>query len=231
MIVDILFVEDEISLGQLVKEALENEADFKVHWVTDGDQVMLEYKRVKPGICVLDIMLPHVDGFTLAQKIRDDDKNIPILFLTARSQTSDVIKGFEIGGNDYLKKPFSIAELVMRIRELVKRTNYPKQQQQQNITYHIGQYEFQPEKHILRIAETKYRLTNRETALLHKLVIHKNSLMDRKETLLELWGDENFFHARNMDVYIAKLRKYLNSDPNISIINIRGFGYKLIEGS
>jgi len=228
----ILFAEDEPFLGQLVKEALENKKDLTVTWITDGAAVLPAFSDIKPQLCILDVMLPGKDGFTIAKEIRKMDEHIPILFLTARSQTTDVVKGFEIGGNDYLKKPFSIAELIARIRELLRRVaknNY--QSSAKDSFFTIGKYEFQPDIHVLKCGDIKYNLTNRETELLKKLVVNKNSLMERNETLLELWGDESFFHARNMDVYITKLRKYLIHDPKITIVNIRGFGYKLIDES
>lgn len=226
----ILFAEDEDILGQLVKEALEHEPDFTVDWVKDGKTALDHFRAGKPDICILDVMMPVMDGFTLAKHMRAADEHLPIIFLTARSQTADVVKGFDSGGNDYLKKPFSVEELVVRVRALLRRNNAPGATASQGVEmYEFGRYQFFPASQLLRCPEAKFNLTHRETELLRELVININALLDRKKVLLQLWGDDNFFNARNMDVYIAKLRKYLVHDPALSIINVRGYGYKLIE--
>lgn len=224
----ILFAEDEAVLGQLVKDALEREADFRVTWVRDGETALRRFKELMPDICILDVMMPLLDGFAVAKRMRVIDEHLPIIFLTARSQTADVVKGFESGGNDYLKKPFSVEELVVRVRALLKRSIQQPAAAIQDV-YRIGQYEFSPAAQVLKSPQIKYNLSSRETKLLHELVLHKNNLMNRKAVLLRLWGDDNIFNTRNMDVYIAKLRKYFADDPSISIVNIRGYGYKLIE--
>jgi DNA-binding response OmpR family regulator len=225
----ILFVEDETVLGRLVKEALERDKTWEIHWFENGRQAYGAYKTVQPDICVLDVMLPGMDGFELAGLIRETDKNVPILFLTARSQTTDIVKGFESGGNDYLKKPFSLEELTVRIKELLRRHGGQQTPVANIDLIKIGNYHFQPAMQMLKINGQTVNLSFKETELLHELAKHKNGLLDRKATLIKLWGDDNFFNARNMDVYIAKLRKHLAADPNLSIVNIRGFGFKLIE--
>lgn len=225
----ILLAEDEDVLGLLVKEALELIPGFKVEWVKDGTTALNSYTLYKPDICILDVMMPLKDGFSVAEEIRKTDQDIPILFLTARSQSSDVVKGFKSGGNDYLKKPFSIEELVVRIKELLRRSNHKINKEELQQAFTFGKYKFYPSTQILAFEEIKYNLTSRESALLKELVIHKNTVLDRKKILIQLWGDDNFFNARSMDVFIAKLRKYLAQDPLVSIINIRGYGYKLIE--
>lgn len=224
----ILFAEDEVVLGKLVKEALEREPGFIVDWVKNGAEALDHFREQAPDICILDVMMPVMDGFALARQIRRTREDIPVIFLTARSQTADVLKGFESGGNDYLKKPFSIEELVVRVRELLRRKVGVADAAEPD-RYELGSYLFVPSAQTLRHPDASYHLSGKETDLLRELVQHKNRLLDRKATLLKLWGDDNFFNARNMDVYIARLRKHLAHDPSLSIINVRGFGFKLIE--
>jgi len=229
----ILYVEDEETLGKMIREAMERKS-YEVIYATNGHEALQLFQNTSPDICVLDVMLPGLDGFTLAGKIRQKNKNIPILFLTARTQTSDVITGFETGGNDYLKKPFSVEELFFRIRELLQRTtkhqtNALLEPLAQDIQeFELGRYKFSHTTQTLKWDNNATKLSFKESSLLKALLLRKNDVLPRKETLLELWGDDNFFNARNMDVYIGRLRKYLAGDPNISIVNIRGLGFKLI---
>lgn len=226
----ILFAEDEAILGKLVKESLEREPDFAVEWVKNGQEALQSVKKQAPHICVLDVMMPLMDGFSLAKQLRSSYPDLPILFLTARSETVDVVKGFSVGGNDYLKKPFSMEELVLRIHELLRRVHKvgsPAMAKPENHSF--GKYWFSPATQVLRFGDVSYQLSSKEATLLEQLVLHKNQLTERKAVLMQLWGDDNFFNARTMDVYIARLRKYLVHDPNLSIVNIRGYGYKLIE--
>lgn len=226
----ILFAEDELILGKLVKEALERESGFQVQWLKNGKEAMQAFKAETPDICILDVMMPVMDGFKVAKSIRDENAQVPILFLTARSQTADVVKGFESGGNDYLRKPFSVEELVVRVRELLRRNSgETKPIAAATNLFEIGRYTFNPVTQTLRSPEATFQLSGKENDLLKELVLHKNSLLERKAVLMKLWGDDNFFNARNMDVYIARLRKYLVHDPSLSIVNIRGYGFKLIE--
>lgn len=226
----ILFAEDEATLGKLVKEALERDPTFKVEWVKNGKEALDAFGHRLPDICILDVMMPLLDGFAVAKTIRTTNKAVPILFLTARSQTADLVKGFEMGGNDYLRKPFSIEELVLRVQELIRRQSISESSQRaQGETFQFGCYHFNAATQMLYCPEAKYQLSGKEAALLQELLLQKNSLMERKAVLLKLWGDDNFFNARNMDVYMARLRKYLIHDPALSIINIRGYGFKLVE--
>ncbi len=226
----ILFAEDEATLGKLVKEALERDPAFKVEWVKNGKEALDAFGIHLPDICILDVMMPLLDGFAVAKAIRAINKSVPILFLTARSQTADLIKGFEAGGNDYLRKPFSIEELVLRVQELLRRqtASVPSRQAKED-SFQFGSYHFNAATQILQCPEAKFQLSGKEAALLQELLLQKNSLLQRKAVLLKLWGDDNFFNARSMDVYIARLRKYLVHDASLSIINIRGYGFKLIE--
>lgn len=224
----ILLAEDETVLGKLVKEAMENKG-FTVDWAKNGTDALQAYKKEQPDICVLDVMMPGMDGFTLAKHIRAIDADIPILFLTARAQTADVLKGFESGGNDYLRKPFSLEELYVRINELLRRAKKDVLTEDVADEYKIGKYTFLPQAQILCIGDEKIKLSSKEAILLQELVVHKNKLMERRQTLIKIWGDDNFFNGRNMDVYIAKLRKHLSADASLSIINVRGHGFKLVQ--
>ena len=221
--IKILLAEDEPSLGQIIKESLETR-NFEVLHCTDGEQAYKTYKTEKPVLLVLDVMMPKKDGFTLATEIRKEDPGIPIIFLTAKSQTADVVKGFTIGGNDYLKKPFSMEELIVRINALLKRVN----NENINDPIQLGNYSFDFKKQTLQINSKTETLTHREAHLLYHLIQHKNQVLERSFILKKLWGDDDFFNARSMDVFITKLRKKLNQDRALQIINVRGYGYKLI---
>ena len=220
----ILLAEDEPALGQIIKESLETR-NFNVLLCENGEKAFEIYKNESPELLVLDVMMPKKDGFTLAKEIRVDNDTIPIIFLTAKSQTQDVVEGFSIGGNDYLKKPFSMEELIVRINNLLNRTKLQKTSE----LIKISDYTFNFPKQILQFkSEEPLQLTHREAHLLFHLIKNKNKVLDRSVILNKLWGNDDFFSARSMDVFITKLRKKLNQDENIQIINVRGFGYKLI---
>ncbi len=219
----ILLAEDEPALGQIIKESLETR-DFNVLLCENGTIAMDVYQKESPRLLVLDVMMPKKDGFTLAKEIRALDDAIPIIFLTAKSQTKDVVEGFNIGGNDYLKKPFSMEELIVRINNLLDRTKSQKTAK----TLAIGSYLFDFPKQTLTYGNNDIQLTHRESHVLFHLVKNKNKVLNRSLILRELWGTDDFFTGRSLDVFISKLRKKLKKDENISIINIRGFGYKLV---
>jgi len=221
--IKVLLAEDEASLGMIVKESLESR-DFTVFHAENGEEAFEMYQTKKPDILVLDVMMPKKDGFTLAKEIRVENKGIPIIFLTAKSQTSDVLEGFNHGGNDYLKKPFSMEELIVRIKALLNRIEL--ETDVENIT--IGEYIFNLTKQTLEFSSETEQLTHREAQLLFYLFEKKNEVLDRTFILNKLWGNDDFFNARSMDVFISKLRKKLKKDTNIQILNVRGFGYKLI---
>lgn len=221
----IVLAEDEAALGQIIKESLETR-DFEVLLCEDGQKAFDAYKTEAPEILVLDVMMPKKDGFTLAKEIREIDDTIPIIFLTAKSQTADVVEGFTIGGNDYLKKPFSMEELIVRINNLIGRTKLQKTAE--IIT--LGDYTFDFPKQLLSYnSEETVQLTHREAHLLFHLIKNKNAVLDRSLILNKLWGNDDFFSARSMDVFISKLRKKLKQDEQIQILNVRGFGYKLTD--
>lgn len=220
--IKILLAEDEPSLGQIIKESLETR-NFNVLLCEDGEEAYKIYKSESPLLLVLDVMMPKKDGFTLAKEIRLEDPDIPIIFLTAKSQTEDVVEGFNLGGNDYLKKPFSMEELIVRINALLKRK---KENSDESIS--LGKFVFNLKKQSLQFNNTIDKLTHREAHLLYYLIKNKNEVLERSFILKKLWGDDDFFNARSMDVFITKLRKKLKEDTSIQIINVRGYGYKLI---
>ncbi|MCT4628785.1 response regulator transcription factor [Winogradskyella sp.] len=221
--IKLLLAEDETALGQIIKESLETR-DFEVILCENGEKAFENYQTNHPEVLVLDVMMPKKDGFTLAKEIRAIDNTIPIIFLTAKSQTSDVVEGFSIGGNDYLKKPFSMEELIVRIHNLLNRTKVQKMSK----ILAVGNYTFNfPKQQLQYLEEEPIQLTHREAHLLFHLIKNKNQVLDRSVILNKLWGTDDFFSARSMDVFITKLRKKLKKDNSIQIINIRGFGYKL----
>jgi DNA-binding response OmpR family regulator len=228
----ILYVEDEPFLGKIVQESLESRS-FKVHMVTDGARVMEAVARFKPDICVLDVMLPHRDGFSLAEEIRREQAALPILFLSAKDQTEDVLKGFAAGGNDYMRKPFSMEELIVRVNNLLALARGKTAvARNPNEAVPIGQFAFFPLKYELRytLDDSARKLSAREAELLTILLEHQNFTVTRKAILQQVWGDDSFFNSRNLDVYITKLRNYLRRDPAIEIITIKGVGYHFTAG-
>lgn len=221
--IKILLAEDESALAQIIKESLETR-NFEVTLCKNGEEAFEAYNKEKPELLVLDVMMPKKDGFSVAKDIRKLDKKTPIIFLTAKSQIQDVVEGFNLGGNDYLKKPFSMEELIVRIHSILGRISSLKNED--NIT--VGSYTFNLTKQTLNHSDTIITLTHREAALLHLLAENKNEVLDRSVVLKKIWGDDDFFNGRSMDVFITKLRKKLSLDQNIHILNVRGQGYKLI---
>lgn len=224
----VLLIEDEPALAEIVCESLQHKG-FTVFHAADAVTAFKQYYLLRPDIIVLDVMLPDGDGFEMASTIRSTDTETPILFLTSRSRPEDVVTGFESGGNDYLKKPFSIAELIVRMqalltsnRLLIKKANETHQ------LIEIGKYQFLYPEGILSLSGISRKLTSREAAILQILVLNKNLELDRKTLLLKLWGNDDYFSGRSLDVFISKLRKYLNEDRSVMLINIRGRGYKLV---
>ena len=219
--IKILYVEDELALAHIVRDTLRRQG-YHVHLVSDGAEVMDNATKYTPDICILDVMLPNVDGFSLGRQINQKFPKIPILYLTAKDEVSDVIKGFKSGGRDYLKKPFSIEELIIRIENLLSLA--PKQAVAEVLQ--IGQYQFVPKKLLLQIQGTERKLTYRETELLLAFFKQQNEIINKRQLLLDIWGDDTLSNARNLDVYIAKLRDYLSDDEQVNIITLRGVGYR-----
>ena len=224
-VVKILYAEDEPFLGKIVKESLESRG-YEVVMEADGGKVTELFKKTTPDICVLDIMLPNKDGFAIADEIRELNKEVPIIFLTAKTQTEDVVKGFNLGGNDYIRKPFSMEELIVRLQNLLKlKTSDPTAG---SGIFSIGKYTFQTTRQTLAINKEERKLSFRESQLLEILCANQEKIIDRKDILNLLWGSDSFFNSRNLDVYITKLRSYLKEDPSIEIITIKGIGYRFV---
>ena len=222
--INVLLAEDELALGTIIKESLESR-DFNVLLCPDGQKAWESYQAKKPDILVLDVMMPKKDGFTLAAEIRKIDPHTPIIFLTSKSQTEDVVKGFGLGANDYVRKPFSMEELIVRIKAQLDRL---RTRQSQSEWIGLGKYEFHPTRQLLKLGENEHPLTSRESQLLQMLLENANDITDRTKILNQIWGSDDFFNARSMDVFITKLRKKLQDDPQIQILNVRGYGFKLV---
>jgi DNA-binding response OmpR family regulator len=223
--VKVLLVEDEPVLAEIVQESLQSRAFEVVHADTIAGAKAVYYHN-KPDIIVLDVMLPDGSGFDFARQIRNVDTDLPIIFLTSRSLPKDVVEGFESGGNDYLKKPFSLEELIIRIRVLLSK-NRLVINKSAGVT-EIGRYRFYYPQGELNFEGNSRALTARESEILNLLIMNKNQLLNRDEVLLNLWQNNDYFSSRSLDVFITKLRRYLKEDPSVNILNIRGRGYKLI---
>ena len=224
-----LLVEDEPVLASIVKESLEKRG-FSIHIARNGVEGWSIFKTMQPDVCIIDIMLPRKDGFSLVADIRTVNDRIPLIFLTARTQTEDVLKGLELGADDFMKKPFSMEELVLRLKSLVRRnTGNSPSFLPYSAELIIGNFCFNYQRLELSYGEQKAKLSQREGDLLQLLIKHKNDLLERNVALLKLWGDNSSFSARSMDVYITRLRKFIKSDPSLEIINYRGQGYSLVE--
>ena len=224
----ILYVEDEPFLGKIVKETLEMR-EFLVKMISDGALVLDAMETFTPDLVILDVMLPHKDGFELGTEIRKKNSRTPIIYVTAKVQTEDVLKGFQSGGNDYLRKPFSMEELIARIHNLLELAG-----QTQEITpggqdlVALGNFTFDSRKYELRYKDKIQKLSHREAELLKILTEKLNYPVERKYILQKIWGDDSFFNSRNLDVYIAHLREYLREDPNVQIITLKGVGYQIV---
>lgn len=224
----ILLVEDEASLAMIVKENLEAQS-YEVYLANNGESALERFHFVKPDIIVLDVMMPKLNGFAVAKSIREMDRHTPILFITAKVQTKDVLKGFEVGGNDYIRKPFSIEELLVRIKVMLSDNRILDSSKiSEKHFFEIGTFSFNSKKMELYREGNIQKLTTREAALLELFCLNENILLQKKSILHKLWDDDSFFNSRSLDVFISKLRKYLKADPSLAIINVRGSGYKFL---
>jgi two-component system, OmpR family, response regulator len=223
----ILLVEDDESLGPLLLEYLEAKG-FETKLANDGKKGADMFFKGSFDLLLLDVMMPVKDGLTLAKEIRMVDKNVPIIFLTAKSMKEDTIEGFNAGADDYITKPFSMEELLARVNAVLRRTNKVRSTESEEVNFKVGSYQFNSEKQILQHGGTEQKLTTKESQLLRLLCVHKNDVLDRNFALKTIWHDDNYFNGRSMDVYIAKLRKYLKEDSKVEIINIHGKGFKLL---
>lgn len=221
----ILLCEDDENLGMLLREYLQAKG-YEAELCPDGEEGAKAFARDKFDICVLDVMMPKKDGFTLAQEIRHANAEIPIIFLTAKTLKDDILEGFKIGADDYITKPFSMEELVLRVEAILRRVRGKKNKER--TMYKLGRFTFDTQKQLLTIDGKQTKLTTKENELLALLCAHRNEVLQRDFALKAIWVDDNYFNARSMDVYITKLRKHLKDDDDIEIINIHGKGYKLI---
>lgn len=221
----ILYIEDEHYLGRIVKETLENQG-YEVIWETDGARVIRHLGSFDPDVCVLDIMLPHVDGYELCQRIKTLKPELPVIFLTAKTETADLVRGFEAGGTDYIRKPFSIEEVIVRIENQLALASSNGQTAAPPLEeIRLGKYTYHPSRYELHCPEETFRLSQRDSEILSQLATSVNRVIERKQLLLSVWGDDSFFNSRNLDVYIRKIREYFKHDSRLRIQTLKGKGY------
>jgi len=225
--VNILLAEDDENLGSLLKEYL-NAKSYNTILTKDGVEALEAFNNQSFDICIIDIMMPKMDGFTLAKKIREKNATIPFIFLTAKTLKEDVLEGFSIGADDYITKPFSMEELLYRLKAILRRTSENQEGEKDQSVFQVGKFTFDSNKQMLWNGEKEQSLTTKESELLRLLCVNQNQMLERNYALRTIWGDDSYFNARSMDVYITKLRKYLKDDPSIQILNVHGKGYKLI---
>jgi two-component system, OmpR family, response regulator len=225
--IKILLAEDDPNLGTILKAFLEAKG-FPAKLAVNGVEANNMFLKESFDFCIFDVMMPEKDGFTLAKDIRKIDKKVPILFLTAKTMQEDIIEGLKIGADDYLTKPFSMEELLLRINAIIRRANLDDSSNSQKTFFHIGDYTFDFSRQILAYKGEEQKLTSKEAQLLKMLCDFTNEVLDRSLALKKIWLDDNYFNARSMDVYIAKLRKYLKRDSNVELLNVHGKGFKLI---
>ncbi|WPO81940.1 response regulator transcription factor [Chryseobacterium sp. JJR-5R] len=224
----VLYAEDEPTLAEIISDGLKS-SGYDVEVASDGQTALQLFESGTPDICVLDIMMPVKDGYTLAEDIRRLNSTVPIIFLSAKSLSEDVIKGFGSGGNDYLKKPFNMGELLVRMEALLTRFGNPSLQYAPSSNRKIfGNCTLDTVSQELITPEGQYRISYKETAILEMLLEHRNTLLYKQETLIKIWGDDSYYNARSMDVFMSHLRKMLKDDPKVELMSIRGAGYKLI---
>ena len=226
----ILLVEDDPNLGTLLQEYLEAKG-FETKLATDGKKGFDAFYKQEFDLLLLDVMMPVKDGLTLAKEIRVTDKNVPIIFLTAKSMKEDTIEGFNAGADDYITKPFSMDELLARVTAVLRRSNKQRVHNTEDVNFNIGSYTFNSDTQVLIHNGAEQKLTTKESQLMRLLCVHKNDVLDRNFALKTIWHDDNYFNGRSMDVYIAKLRKYLKDDSKVEIVNIHGKGFKLLVNS
>ena len=222
----ILLVEDDQNLGFVIQDALKR-TGYNVHLCRDGKEGLKQFNEQVYDLCVLDVMLPHKDGFSLAEDIRLTNAEVPIVFLTAKSQTEDRIAGFKAGGDDYLTKPFSHEELILRIEAILRRTHGRTEGQRDRERFEIGTFTFDHRNLMLSHPFEERKLTKKEAEVLRLLCMHQDQVLPRELVLNMVWGDDTYFLGRSLDVFISRLRKYLKADPDVRIMNVHGVGFKL----
>jgi DNA-binding response OmpR family regulator len=226
----ILLVEDDPNLGLLLQDYLQLKGKFEVVLCTDGEEGIKAFTKQQFDLCILDVMMPKKDGFTLGKEIRKANQQVPIIFATAKAMMEDKASAYDLGGDDYITKPFRIEELLLRINALLKRVSVKDSQTQEPEPkqFEIGDYVFDYTTQLIHFNGQQQKLSTKEAELLRLLCLKKNSVLTREEALLNIWHDDNYFNGRSMDVFLSKLRKYLKEDPKVEIINVHGKGYKLI---
>lgn len=220
----VFMVEDDESFGSVLQSYLELNG-YYVYRITDGKKALWEFKQDDFDICIFDVMLPNIDGFTVAQKIKDFNENIPFIFLTAKSMRDDVVKGLQIGADDYITKPFDSEILLLKLKAVLKRNNANEEPEQE--VYRIGNFTFNHKTRLIEIGDKTHKLSPKEADLLKLLCDNKNNITDRDKALKKIWKDSSFFTTRSMDVYMTKIRKHLKDDPSVKIENIHGSGFIL----
>jgi DNA-binding response OmpR family regulator len=225
----ILLVEDDPNLGLLLQDYLQLKGKFDVVLCKDGEEGLRAFTKQSYDLLILDVMMPKKDGFTLGKEIRKINSHVPMIFATAKGMIEDKMQAFNLGGDDYITKPFRIEELLLRINALLKRTeNSDKKEEEKQSHFKIGNYEFDYTNQVIAIGGAHQKLSTKEAELLRLLCLRKNEVLTREEALLNIWHDDNYFNGRSMDVFLSKIRKYLRDDPNVEIINVHGRGYKLL---
>ena len=225
----ILLVEDDPNLGMLLQEYLQLKGKFEVTLCMDGEEGLKAFTKEKFDLCIFDVMMPKKDGFTLGKDVRKINRTVPIIFATAKGMIEDKTEAFNLGGDDYITKPFRIEELLLRINALLKRSSTDnKDEKEQPNKFSIGNYTFDYTQQIISTNESQQKVSTKEAELLRLLCLKKNEVLTREEALLSIWHDDNYFNGRSMDVFLSKLRKYLKEDPAVEIINLHGKGYKLL---
>lgn len=225
--IKVLLAEDDKNLGSVLTSYLEAKG-FPTQLFENGEEAYRAFKKEKFDFCIIDVMMPVMDGFTLAGEIRLLDKSVPLLFLTAKAMQEDKLKGFELGADDYMTKPFSMEELLVRMKAILRRLHESKSMEASRHIYEIGEITFDYNRQLLKHPALDQKLTSKESELLKLLCDHANEVLDRSEALKKIWLDDSYFNARSMDVYVTKLRKYLKADPNVELINVHGIGFKLM---
>lgn len=225
--IKVLLAEDDKNLGSILKSYLDVKG-FVTTLCINGQEAWLAFDKNKFDFCIIDVMMPVKDGFTLVKEIREVNKTIPVLFLTAKSMQDDKMKGFAVGADDYLTKPFSMDELLVRMHAILRRVQETRQTST-NSVFEIGDFVFDHNRQVLTIKGEDQKLTSKEAALLRLLCENMNEVLDRSDALKKIWNDDSYFNARSMDVYITKLRKFLKPDPKIELINVHGIGFKLVS--
>ncbi|QNL51147.1 response regulator transcription factor [Olivibacter sp. SDN3] len=228
----ILLAEDDPNLGEILKDYLELKGKFEVKLCQDGEDALRAFGKETFDLCILDVMMPKKDGFSLGKEIRKMNQEIPIIFATAKGMMEDKTEAFNLGGDDYITKPFRVEELLLRINALLKRSSSQDKinEEELPVDFSLGDYHFDYTAQTITRQGTQQKLSTKEAELLRMLCLKKNDVLTREEALIKIWHDDNYFNGRSMDVFLSKLRKYLKEDPKVEIVNVHGKGYKLLVG-